>query len=73
MIIFGAFHGYAHGAEMDPANTALKYVSGYSLGAFLMGAVGMLVARGLSLLENEMVLSIAGAIIAALGVMILVG
>ena len=73
MIIFGAFHGYAHGAEMDTANTALKYVSGYTLGALLMGTVGMLVARGLSLLDNEMVLTIAGVIIAALGVMILVG
>lgn len=74
LLIFGAFHGFAHGAEMDPANTALKYVTGYTLGALLVGAAGMLVAKGLNLMSNKPIIyTIVGAIISALGVMILLG
>ena len=73
LAIFGVFHGYAHGAEMDPENTALKYVSGYTLGAFLMGTIGMLAAKVINMLNNELVFTIVGAIISALGVMILLG
>ena len=74
LVIFGAFHGFAHGAEMDPENTAGKYVTGYTLGALLVGTVGMLFAKGLySISSRPLLFTTVGAIVAALGVMILLG
>ena len=74
LVIFGAFHGFAHGAEMDPSNTALKYVTGYTLGAVLVGTVGMLVAKGIYLISNRpLTFTIVGGIVAGLGIFILLG
>jgi urease accessory protein len=74
LAIFGAFHGYAHGAEMDPDNTALKYVTGYTLGALLVGTAGALIAKVLYLISSRSLLfTIAGTIVAGLGIFILLG
>ncbi len=42
---FGFAHGYAHGAEMPETSSALVYITGYSLGALLMAAIGALIGR----------------------------
>lgn len=70
--IFGAFHGYAHGAEMSEANTALKYISGYALGTILVGLIGMFLAKTIiSLHEKERYLNILGGIIIGAGLIFL--
>jgi len=70
--IFGFFHGYAHGAEMAETNTALKYVSGYSFGAILLGGVGMLIAKVIdSQTKSNRVIQFFGGILCGFGVMLL--
>ncbi len=51
--LFGAVHGYAHGAEMSVNNTALKYISGYALGTMLLGITGMLIGKLISTQEQS--------------------
>lgn len=65
--IFGLVHGYAHGAEMSPDNTALKYISGYALGTTLVGTVGMLFGIGLNKVNAKIILAI-GLVFMALGI-----
>ena len=70
--VFGFVHGYAHGAEMEPTNTALKYISGYSLGTILVGVVGMYVGKMLgSKNQEEKYISILGGVICGCGIMML--
>lgn len=70
--IFGAVHGYAHGAEMDSANTALKYISGYTLGTLLVGTIGMHIAKITNSLDNKRShIKIIGGTILGAGVVIL--
>ena len=70
--IFGFFHGYAHGAEMSPTNTALKYISGYTLGTLLAGTIGMLLSRWLHSDSNKKeYLRIVGGVICGCGIMML--
>lgn len=69
---FGFFHGYAHGAEMSDSNTALKYISGYSMGALLAGLTGMPIARFVhSQNKKEKYINIVGGIISGCGIMML--
>lgn len=72
LIIFGGFHGYAHGAEMSETNTAFKYISGYSLGAVLLAGFGALIGKIMNLSKFEetftMMLSI---LIVGLGMILL--
>ena len=72
LAIFGFFHGYAHGAEMSEANTALKYVSGYSLGTILLGAVGMLIAKVIdSQTKTNRIIQFVGGVLCGFGIMML--
>ena len=57
--IFGAFHGFAHGAEMPESTTAVKYVSGFVVGATLISLLGWFI--GLSIKKENYFLIIAGA------------
>ena len=69
---FGFFHGYAHGAEMDAENTALKYISGYSLGTLLAGTIGMVLGRVTKGQESaDKLVRILGGVIIGCGVMML--
>lgn len=70
--VFGAFHGYAHGAEMDPSNSVFKYIPGYILGAILLTLAGAMIAKmvyGRTNSENSIRL-LAGIIIGC-GIMFL--
>lgn len=72
LAFFGFFHGYAHGAEMPETNTALKYISGYSLGTLFLG----MIAWGISRLflynnDNSKNAMLIGGIIIGCGIMIL--
>lgn len=40
LALFGFTHGYAHGAEMPADTTALKYISGFVVGASLLTILG---------------------------------
>lgn len=59
VVIFGAFHGFAHGAEMPESTTAVKYVSGFVVGATLISLLGWFI--GLSIKKENYFLIIAGA------------
>jgi urease accessory protein len=70
--IFGFVHGYARGAEMPETNTALKYISGYSLGTVLLGIIGMLISKFIQSKNNlQPHIPILGGIITGCGLMIL--
>ena len=71
--IFGFFHGFAHGAEMPPAMSSTVYISGYSLGALLMGIIGMLIGRFISSIDpiDRNTLFVSGVLVGS-GIMILV-
>ena len=70
--IFGFCHGYAHGAEMSETNTALKYISGYSIGTLIASTLGMLLARLVnSQSQGEINCRILGGVIMGCGIMIL--
>lgn len=71
---FGFFHGYAHGAEMSESNTALKYISGYSMGAFLAGTVGMVIGKLIDVKHSRVRnFNVIGGVILGCGVMMLLG
>ncbi|MCC5793864.1 MAG: HupE/UreJ family protein [Chromatiales bacterium] len=67
--IFASFHGYAHGAEMPELASPWRYAFGFLLGTALLHLLGVLLGdipkhypRG------GMLLRVAGAVIAAIGV-----
>ncbi len=72
--IFGGFHGFAHGAEMDPSNTVFKYIPGYSLGAILLVGIGALIGKVVYGNGEKQILSyLVGGIVIGCGVMMLLG
>ena len=74
VIIFGAFHGYAHGAEMDASNSVFKYVPGYTLGAILLSGIGFIIGKLISSKKNSQILSfLVSGIIIGCGLMMLLG
>lgn len=67
--VFGSVHGFAHGAEMPVDNTALKYISGYSIGTIVLSSLGVLIGKlTYSLGMDAKHLSIFGGVIAGLGI-----
>jgi len=73
LAVFGFVHGFAHGAEIPEDTTVLEYVSGYSLGAILMAAIGMIIARQLSGNKEERNVYLVGGVIVGCALMILLG
>ena len=72
--IFGFFHGFAHGAEMPPDMSSSVYISGYSLGASLVGVIGMLISRFIrSKNAKERNIYFVSGVILGCGIMILLG
>lgn len=69
---FALFHGYAHGAEMDPAAGAAAYAAGFVLATGLLHLAGI----GTGLLATRLPLAatrLAGGAVALAGVALLVG
>jgi len=64
-IIFGFFHGHAHGIEMPTDANLYVYISGYVIGALIISAIGFLVAK---LFTGSLGIRTVGAFIAGMGV-----
>ena len=72
LFVFGFFHGYAHGAEMEESNSAVKYIPGYMLGAMLLAAIGILIGKQIShKSQEEAFITLVGGIIIGCGIMML--
>lgn len=71
-LIFGLFHGYAHGAEMPEGVNILGYIGGYALGAIVMGLAGGGIIKSLANKSNiAMAVKLAGGIFIGLGTSVL--
>lgn len=72
--IFGYFHGFAHGAEMAIDNTALKYISGFSIGTVFLASIGMLLAMLMSKinLKQSYIYALGGGAISCIGIFFLI-
>ena len=71
-LVFGAFHGYAHGAEAGTSGNFNAYLGGLAIATLLLHVAGM--GLGLMLrIASLYGLRIAGALIAAAGVWFAVG
>ena len=66
-LVFGAFHGYAHGTEAGASGDYLRYIGGLVIATVLLHIAGM--ALGLMLrLSSRYGMRVAGALVAAAGV-----
>jgi len=71
-LVFGAFHGYAHGAEAGTSGNFNAYLGGLAIATLLLHVAGM--GLGLMLrIASRYGLRVAGALIAAAGVWFAVG
>ena len=71
-LVFGAFHGYAHGTEAGTSGDFNAYLGGLAIATFFLHLAGM--GLGLMLrIASRYGLRIAGALIAAAGVWFAVG
>ena len=71
-LVFGAFHGYAHGTEAGASGDFNAYLGGLAIATFFLHLAGM--GLGLMLrIASRYGLRIAGALIAAAGVWFAVG
>lgn len=72
LLVFGFFHGYAHGAEMPESNTVYKYIPGYTLGAILLALIGVFIGKMIMTKDqhNSTITLISGIIIGC-GIMML--
>lgn len=72
--MFGGFHGYAHGAEMDEMNTVFKYIPGYTLGATLLAGLGVFIGKMISTKDdNNTFIVLASGVVIGCGIMMLLG
>ena len=71
--LFAIFHGHAHGAEMPEDASGLAYGIGFALATALLHGAGIGLAWVASRLTFQRTTQVAGGIITALGVMLLIG
>ena len=71
--LFAIFHGHAHGAEMPEDASGLAYGLGFALATALLHGAGIGLAWIASRFTSKRTTQVAGGIITALGVMLLVG
>jgi len=67
--VFALFHGYAHGAELPAAGSALAYGAGFIAATLALHAVGLCIGV---FAQRPLVLRSAGGAIAAIGLMLLI-
>ena len=73
LALFGFVHGFAHGAEMPEATTAVEYIAGFSLGTLLLGGIGILICKLIQSLHNSTQLNyILGGVVMGCGIMLLI-
>ena len=70
--LFAIFHGYAHGAELPAETGALGFVAGFALATALLHAAGLGIGFLLGRSPGIWATRIAGAGVAAIGMVILV-
>lgn len=68
--IFGFFHGHAHGVEMPEGSNVPLYILGFVLGATILCVIGYGLDR---VLKNEMHVRLVGALVAGMGLIMLIG
>ncbi len=72
--VFAIFHGYAHGAEMPAAATAVTYAVGFMTGTALLHIMGVIIGDISQQYESgKLLLRGAGVVIAGTGAAYLVG
>ena len=70
--LFAIFHGYAHGAELPAATGALGYIAGFALATALLHAVGLALGFLIGRSPGIWASRVAGAGVAAIGMVLLV-
>ncbi len=70
--LFAIFHGYAHGAELPTATGALGYIAGFALATVLLHAVGLALGFLIGRSPGIWASRVAGAGVAAIGMVLLV-
>lgn len=70
--VFAVFHGHAHGAEMPENASGLAYGLGFALATALLHLIGIALAW-IGSYASRVTTRVAGGLITALGVMLLVG
>jgi urease accessory protein len=70
--LFAIFHGYAHGAELPAETGALGYVAGFALATALLHAAGLGFGSLIGRMPGVWVSRVAGAGVAAIGLVLLV-
>ena len=71
--VFGLFHGYAHGAELEPGQNAVLYSIGFVIATGLLHAVGITLGLIHRWPAGRLALRAAGGAIVIFGVVFLVG
>lgn len=72
--LFAVFHGYAHGLEIPQLATSWAYVSGFMIGTAALHVLGVMIGFvAKKVPQGATLLRYAGAVIAGMGVHILLG
>jgi urease accessory protein len=71
--VFGLFHGWAHGAEMPEASSPLAYGLGFVVATALLHAAGIGLGFGLGRITWPHAARLAGACVACVGVLLVLG
>jgi len=73
-VVIAFFHGYAHGVEIPESTSPLLYITGFLIGVLLIFLLSITLGRYIVKANSKIpILRVAGAIIAGLGLMVLIG
>lgn len=72
--MFAIFHGYAHGQEIPELATSWSYVAGFMIGTAFLHIVGVAIGHfAKKITDGEILLRYAGAVVAGMGLHIILG
>ena len=71
--VFGVLHGHAHGTELPGSAAPAAYAAGFVISTGLLHLAGVAIGALRGLQGGPMLLRVAGGLIAAIGVWILIG
>lgn len=69
--VFALLHGHAHGSEMGSVDGAGLYIAGFALATLLLHGIAVAAATLLQVRRRAMLVRTVGALIAAVGAMLL--